>query len=125
MPNTDYAIAAYYIIATAEASSNLARYDGVRYGLRVPGSTLIEMYQKTRGRGFGTEVKRRIVLGTYALSRRLLRRVLSEGAEGSRADRARFLRGVSKKWTRSSTPTSPVPAFRLGNDLRPAADVSR
>ena len=63
MPNTQYAIAAYYIIATAEASSNLARYDGVRYGPRVPGATLIEMYQKTRGRGFGAEVKRRIVLG--------------------------------------------------------------
>ena len=58
MPNTEYAIAAYYIIATAEASSNLARYDGVRYGPRVPGATLIEMYQKTRGRGFGPEVKR-------------------------------------------------------------------
>ena len=68
MPNTEYAIAAYYIIATAEASSNLARYDGVRYGPRVPGATLIEMYQKTRGRGFGAEVKRRIVLGTYVLS---------------------------------------------------------
>ncbi len=64
----EYAIAAYYIIATAEASSNLARYDGVRYGPRVPGATLIEMYQKTRGRGFGAEVKRRIVLGTYVLS---------------------------------------------------------
>src|ERR1700690_141918 len=68
MPHTDYAIAAYYIIATAEASSNLARYDGVRYGLRVPGSTLIDMYRKTRERGFGAEVKRRIMLGTYALS---------------------------------------------------------
>ena len=68
MPHTDYAIATYYIIATAEASSNLARYDGVRYGPRVPGSTLIEMYQKTRGRGFGPEVKQRIILGTYVLS---------------------------------------------------------
>ena len=68
MPNTEYAVAAYYIIATAEASSNLARYDGVRYGPRIPGSTLIEMYQKTRGHGFGPEVKRRIVLGTYVLS---------------------------------------------------------
>ena len=68
MPNTDYAIAAYYIIATAEASSNLARYDGVRFGPRVDGATLIEMYQKTRGRGFGPEVKQRIILGTYVLS---------------------------------------------------------
>src|SRR5216684_6407024 len=68
MPHTDYAIATYYIIATAEASSNLARYDGVRYGPRVSGETLIEMYRKTRGRGFGPEVKRRIMLGTYVLS---------------------------------------------------------
>ena len=68
MPHTDYAVATYYLLATAEASSNLARYDGVRYGLRVPGATLLEMYRKTRGRGFGAEVKRRIMLGTYALS---------------------------------------------------------
>jgi len=63
-----FATAAYYILATAEASSNLARYDGVRYGLRVPGTTLTEMYRKTRSRGFGSEVKRRIMLGTYVLS---------------------------------------------------------
>ena len=68
MPHTDYAIATYYIIATAEASSNLARYDGVRFGPRVEGDTLIAMYRKTRGAGFGSEVKRRIVLGTYVLS---------------------------------------------------------
>ncbi len=68
MPHTDYAIAIYYIIATAEASSNLARYDGVRYGLRVNDDSLLAMYRKTRGAGFGPEVKRRIVLGTYVLS---------------------------------------------------------
>src|ERR1700687_2634828 len=68
LPHTDYAIATYYIIATAEASSNLARYDGVRYGPRVEGDSLIAMYRKTRGAGFGPEVKRRIVLGTYVLS---------------------------------------------------------
>ena len=68
MPHTDYAIATYYIVATAEASSNLARYDGVRYGFRVPGASLREMYRKTREQGFGPEVKRRIMLGTYALS---------------------------------------------------------
>ena len=72
MPHTDYAVATYYLIATAEASSNLARYDGVRYGLRVPSGTLMEMYRKTRGRGFGAEVKRRIMLGTYALSAGIL-----------------------------------------------------
>src|SRR5271155_4000431 len=69
MPHTDYAIAVYYILLTAEASSNLARYDGVRYGLREAGDgTLMGMYRATRGRGFGAEVKRRIILGTYVLS---------------------------------------------------------
>jgi aspartyl-tRNA(Asn)/glutamyl-tRNA(Gln) amidotransferase subunit A len=69
LPHTDYAIAAYYLIATAEASSNLARYDGTRYGLRVDrGQGLLDMYQQTRAHGFGAEVKRRIMLGTYALS---------------------------------------------------------
>src|SRR5260370_22194833 len=68
MPHTDYAIAAYYIIATAEASSNLARYDGVRYGLRVDADSLLAMCRRTRGAGFAGEVKRRIVLRTYVLS---------------------------------------------------------
>ena len=72
MPHTDYAVATYYLIATAEASSNLARYDGVRYGMRIPGGTLIEMYRRTRGAGFGAEVKRRIMLGTYVLFGRVL-----------------------------------------------------
>ncbi len=67
LPHTDYGIAAYYLIATAEASSNLARYDGVRYGQRADAESLLEMYRRTRGEGFGTEVKRRIMLGTYAL----------------------------------------------------------
>src|SRR5204862_606389 len=68
LPHTEYAIAAYYLIATAEASSNLARYDGIRYGLREPRPALTEMYEATRAAGFGAEVKRRIMLGTYALS---------------------------------------------------------
>src|SRR5206468_1338541 len=68
LPHTDYAVAVYYLVATAEASANLARFDGVRYGLRVPGEDVIDMYGKTRGAGFGAEVKRRILLGTYALS---------------------------------------------------------
>ncbi len=68
LPHTDYAIATYYIIATAEASANLARFDGIRYGLRVDGADPIELYGKTRGAGFGAEVKRRIILGTYVLS---------------------------------------------------------
>ena len=68
LPHTKYALPAYYIVAPAEASSNLARYDGVRYGLRVPGRDITEMYEKTRAEGFGAEVRRRIMIGTYVLS---------------------------------------------------------
>ncbi|MHA6685585.1 Asp-tRNA(Asn)/Glu-tRNA(Gln) amidotransferase subunit GatA [Mesorhizobium sp. A556] len=68
LPHTKYALPAYYIISPAEASSNLARYDGVRYGLRVPGKDIVEMYENTRAAGFGQEVKRRIMIGTYVLS---------------------------------------------------------
>jgi aspartyl-tRNA(Asn)/glutamyl-tRNA(Gln) amidotransferase subunit A len=68
LPHTKYALPAYYIVAPAEASSNLARYDGVRYGLRVPGRTIGEMYENTRARGFGAEVRRRVMIGTYVLS---------------------------------------------------------
>src|SRR6202795_660101 len=68
LPHTKYALPAYYIVAPAEASSNLARYDGVRYGLREPGADITELYEKTRARGFGTEVRRRLMIGTYVLS---------------------------------------------------------
>ncbi|MCT8998526.1 Asp-tRNA(Asn)/Glu-tRNA(Gln) amidotransferase subunit GatA [Chelativorans intermedius] len=68
LPHTRYALPAYYIVAPAEASSNLARYDGVRYGLRVPGRDIVDMYEKTRAAGFGREVKRRVMIGTYVLS---------------------------------------------------------
>src|SRR6202040_2606945 len=68
LPHTRYALPAYYIIAPAEASSNLARYDGVRFGLRVPGDTIDDMYELTRAAGFGPEVRRRVLIGTYVLS---------------------------------------------------------
>jgi aspartyl-tRNA(Asn)/glutamyl-tRNA(Gln) amidotransferase subunit A len=68
LPHTKYALPAYYIVAPAEASSNLARYDGVRYGLRVPGRNITDMYEKTRAEGFGGEVRRRVMIGTYVLS---------------------------------------------------------
>jgi aspartyl-tRNA(Asn)/glutamyl-tRNA(Gln) amidotransferase subunit A len=113
MPHTQYAVGAYYIIATAEASSNLARYDGVRYGMRVPGATLIEMYQKTRGRGFGAEVKRRIVLGTYVLSAGYYDAYSLKGQK-VRSLIARDFREAFEKADVVVTPTSPVPPFRLG-----------
>jgi aspartyl-tRNA(Asn)/glutamyl-tRNA(Gln) amidotransferase subunit A len=113
LPHTDYAIAAYYIIATAEASSNLARYDGVRYGLRTNAATLSEMYRKTRQNGFGAEVKRRIMLGTYALSSGYY------DAYYLRAQKVRSLiaRDFAEAFGQVDaiiTPTSPVPPFKLG-----------
>jgi aspartyl-tRNA(Asn)/glutamyl-tRNA(Gln) amidotransferase subunit A len=113
MPHTDYAIATYYIIATAEASSNMARYDGVRYGLRVPGATLMEMYRKTRERGFGAEVKRRIMLGTYALSAGYYDAYYLR-AQKVRALIARDFADAFEKVDAIVTPTAPTPAFRLG-----------
>jgi aspartyl-tRNA(Asn)/glutamyl-tRNA(Gln) amidotransferase subunit A len=113
MPHTEYAIATYYIIATAEASSNLARYDGVRYGLRVPGSTLIEMYRKTRERGFGAEVKRRLMLGTYALSSGYYDAYYLR-AQKVRALIARDFSEAFEKVDAVVTPTMPTPAFKLG-----------
>jgi aspartyl-tRNA(Asn)/glutamyl-tRNA(Gln) amidotransferase subunit A len=113
MPHTDYAIATYYIVATAEASSNLARYDGVRYGLRVPGSTLTEMYRKTRERGFGPEVKRRIMLGTYALSAGYYNAYYLR-AQKVRSLIAQDFSEAFQKVDAIITPTAPTPAFRLG-----------
>jgi aspartyl-tRNA(Asn)/glutamyl-tRNA(Gln) amidotransferase subunit A len=113
MPHTQYAVATYYLIATAEASSNLARYDGVRYGMRVPGGSLIEMYRKTRGAGFGSEVKRRIMLGTYALSSGYYDAYYLK-AQKARALIARDFADAFDKVDAIVTPTSPVPAFRLG-----------
>jgi aspartyl-tRNA(Asn)/glutamyl-tRNA(Gln) amidotransferase subunit A len=113
MPHTGYAIATYYIIATAEASSNLARYDGVRFGLRVNSDSLLSMYKKTRGAGFGPEVKRRIVLGTYVLSAGYYDAYYLKGQK-VRALIAKDFREAFEKVDAIVTPTSPVPAFPLG-----------
>lgn len=113
MAHTDYAIATYYIIATAEASSNLARYDGVRYGLRAENDSLLAMYRKTRGKGFGAEVKRRIVLGTYVLSAGYYDAYYLKGQK-VRALIAKDFRDAFTKVDAIVTPTSPVPAFKLG-----------
>ena len=113
MPHTDYAVATYYLIATAEASSNLARYDGVRYGLRVPGATLMEMYRKTRGKGFGAEVKRRIMLGTYALSAGYYDAYYLK-AQKVRALIARDFAQAFEQVDAIVTPTSPVVGISSG-----------
>src|ERR1700719_4538071 len=113
MPHTDYAIAVYYIIATAEASSNLARYDGVRYGMRAESDSLLSMYRKTRGEGFGAEVKRRIVLGTYVLSAGYYDAYYLKGQK-VRALIAQDFRDAFTKVDAILTPTSPVPPFKLG-----------
>ncbi len=113
MPHTNYAIATYYVLATAEASSNLARYDGVRYGLRAQGATLVEMYRHTRDRGFGPEVKRRIMLGTYALSAGYYDAYYLR-AQKVRALIARDFTSAFETVDAIVTPTTPTPAFRLG-----------
>jgi aspartyl-tRNA(Asn)/glutamyl-tRNA(Gln) amidotransferase subunit A len=114
LPHTDYAIATYYIIATAEASSNLARFDGVRYGFRSPEySDLGDMYEKTRDRGFGAEVKRRIMLGTYVLSSGYYDAYYLK-AQKVRALIARDFLEAFEDVDVIVTPTSPIPAFKLG-----------
>ena len=113
LPHTEYAIASYYIIATAEASSNLARYDGVRFGPRVESDSLISMYRKTRGAGFGPEVKRRIVLGTYVLSAGYYDAYYLKGQK-VRALIAEDFRKAFEQVDVIATPTSPVPPFELG-----------
>jgi aspartyl-tRNA(Asn)/glutamyl-tRNA(Gln) amidotransferase subunit A len=113
LPHTKYALPAYYIVAPAEASSNLARYDGVRYGLRVPGSDIIEQYENTRSEGFGPEVKRRVLIGTY---------VLSAGYYNAYYLKAQRVRTLIKQDFEQAfekvdvllTPATPSPAFALG-----------
>ena len=114
LPHTEYAVAVYYVIATAEASSNLARYDGVKYGFRSKGHRdLMEMYTQTRGKGFGREVKRRIILGTYVLSAGYYEayyRKASQVRTLMRRDFEDALREVDV----IVAPTAPTPAFRIG-----------
>ena len=114
LPHTKYAIPTYYLVATAEASANLARFDGVRYGHRSKRSaTLSEMYRNTRDEGFGTEVKRRIMLGTYALSAGYYDAYYLK-AQKVRTLLARDFQQAFTKVDAIITPTSPTPAFKLG-----------
>jgi aspartyl-tRNA(Asn)/glutamyl-tRNA(Gln) amidotransferase subunit A len=117
LPHTEYAIPTYYIVATAEASSNLARFDGVRYGYRAGDArTLSEMYRRTRDQGFGAEVKRRIMLGTYALSAGYYDAYYLK-AQRVRTLLARDFEDAFKKVDAIVTPTSPTAAFRLGEKV--------
>jgi aspartyl-tRNA(Asn)/glutamyl-tRNA(Gln) amidotransferase subunit A len=113
LPHTDYAIATYYIIATAEASANLARFDGIRYGLRVEGADPIELYSKTRGAGFGPEVKRRIILGTYVLSSGYYDAYYLRAQKVRTLIRRDFLKAFEQV-DAILTPTTPTPAFKIG-----------
>jgi aspartyl-tRNA(Asn)/glutamyl-tRNA(Gln) amidotransferase subunit A len=113
LPHTDYAIATYYIIATAEASANLARFDGIRYGKRVEGADPIELYGKTRGAGFGPEVKRRIILGTYVLSSGYYDAYYLRAQKVRTLIRNDFLKAFERVDAIVS-PTSPTAAFKIG-----------
>jgi len=116
LPMTRYALPAYYIIAPAEASSNLARYDGVRFGLRVPGDTLEEMYELTRAAGFGAEVRRRILIGTYVLSAGYYDAYYLK-AQRVRALVARDFAAAFERVDCLLTPTAPSAAFAIGEKM--------
>ena len=114
LPHTEYAVAIYYILATAEASSNLARYDGVKYGLRSKGyRDLMEMYTQTRAKGFGKEVKRRIILGTYVLSAGYYEAYYRKASQVRTLMRKDFEEAFQRVDVILS-PTAPTPAFRIG-----------
>ncbi len=117
LPHTDYAVATYYLVATAEASSNLARYDGVKYGYRTPRPEhLIHMYMQTRREGFGAEVKRRIMLGTYALSAGYYEAYYLKALKVRTLIRQDFTEAF-KRCDVIVTPTSPTPAFKFGEKM--------
>jgi aspartyl-tRNA(Asn)/glutamyl-tRNA(Gln) amidotransferase subunit A len=113
LPHTDYAIATYYILATSEASSNLARYDGVKYGFRAEGKDLMDVYRNTRAQGFGAEVKRRIMLGTYALSSGYYEAYYRKAQQARTLIKQDFERAFQEV-DAIVTPTSPTIAFKVG-----------
>jgi aspartyl-tRNA(Asn)/glutamyl-tRNA(Gln) amidotransferase subunit A len=117
LPHTEYCVAAYYIIAPSEASSNLARYDGVRYGFReADGENLLDMYKKTRSSGFGAEVKRRIMIGTYSLSSGYYDAYYKKASQVRALIRDDFDRALTKCDV-LLTPATPTPAFRIGEKM--------
>ena len=118
LPHTKYAIPTYYIVAPAEASSNLARYDGVRYGSRVDGPDVRAMYRDTRGRGFGAEVRRRILLGTYVLSAGYYDAYYRQAQRARARIRGDFAQVFAGGVDALFTPTTPTPAFKFGENLK-------
>lgn len=116
LPHTKYALPAYYIVAPAEASSNLARYDGVRYGLRVQGDDITDMYEKTRAEGFGDEVRRRVLIGTYVLSAGYYDAYYIK-AQKIRTLIAQDFKQAYEKVDLLLTPTTPSPAFAIGEKV--------
>ena len=116
LPNTEFALACYYIIAPAEASANLARFDGIKYGLSENQKDLLDVYLKTRGRGFGSEVKRRIMLGTYSLSSGYYDAYYKKAEEVRNLIKQDF-ENVFKKVDLIFCPVSPFPAFKIGEKL--------
>ena len=118
LPHTEYGLAAYYLIGPAEASSNLARYDGVKYGLRMPGRDLVDMSSKTRAAGFGREVKRRIMLGTYALSAGYYDAYYGQ-AQRVRTLVARDFKAAFERVDAIVAPTTPGVAFKIGEKEDP------
>jgi aspartyl-tRNA(Asn)/glutamyl-tRNA(Gln) amidotransferase subunit A len=116
LPHTKYAIPAYYIIAPAEASSNLARYDGVRYGLRADAPDVRRMFQASRGQGFGAEVRRRVLLGTYVLSAGYYDAYYRQAQRARARIRADFQQVFASGVHALFTPTTPTPAFRFGEN---------
>ena len=113
LPHTEYAVATYYIVATAEASANLARFDGIRYGQRVDGADPIELYSRTRGAGFGPEVKRRIILGTYVLSSGYYDAYYLRAQKVRTLIRQDFVKAFEQV-DALVTPTTPTVAFKIG-----------
>jgi aspartyl-tRNA(Asn)/glutamyl-tRNA(Gln) amidotransferase subunit A len=116
MPHTEYAISCYYILVSSEASSNLARYDGVQYGLRIEGENLIDMYRRTRTDGFGDEVKRRIMLGTYSLSAGYYDAYYLKAQKVRRLIKQDFDKAF-EKYDALITPVSPFSAFKIGEKI--------
>jgi aspartyl-tRNA(Asn)/glutamyl-tRNA(Gln) amidotransferase subunit A len=120
LPLFEKGLAAYYIVMPAEVSSNLARFDGIRYGLSVEGDNLLDVYEKTRAEGFGEEVKRRILLGTYVLSSGYYDAFYGK-AELVRSKMRREMQEVFAKVDAITTPTTPTPAFKFGEKSDPLA----